>query len=651
MPASVDIRASVRPPEVLLLFPPATEARLFPYLSLPVLTAYLRREGVAVRPRDLNIELCHALLAPATLRAYLGPELAAEAEPQPLERAYRSAMARYLLSICDSLRARVFDKAAAAIDSRSALRLAGQAIDLLLERSALKFSSTSLSQLAARLTAADEPDADDLAARALAALLDDALARSSPAVVGISVAFYSQIGPALWLARRIRARCPDAVIVLGGPQIMLRHDALARVPAIAGVVDALATGAGEATLVALARAAAGAAAWSDVPSVVWLDRRAPSRDDPPPPIAALPPPDFTDLPWQRYVMDAVQLPLVTGIGCFWGRCAFCSYGARSRRVGYQQKSPRQIADECEHLVRTYDVRRINFVDEMTNLPVVRRAMRLLRRRGVAIEFSVRCRFERQLRDLEVCRELRALGCVQMAVGYETNSQRLLDRLDKGVDAADYQPIVDNLHAVGIELRLSVMGGILDETAEEVAASEAFLAANAGKIAIDVMQMLTCEPGTPLAERPEEFGVVIPDRERWQGNELLSYGLGRVGLRFEARGAPPFEAMQRRFLAIHHNVHPHKNDDVPPERRGPPPPAEPVYAVQLHPWVRVVRATWRDGAAAPFLANLLWQTIYRLPPAVRHDGELLRADGDEAARVLARLLATGAGTPVRARRSA
>src|SRR6185503_9787352 len=55
--------AGARRGDTLLLFPPATEARLFPYLSLPMLTAYLRRAGMSVRQRDLNIELSHALFS------------------------------------------------------------------------------------------------------------------------------------------------------------------------------------------------------------------------------------------------------------------------------------------------------------------------------------------------------------------------------------------------------------------------------------------------------------------------------------------------------------------------------------------------------------------------------------------------------------
>lgn len=639
-------------PDVLLLFPVATEARLFPYLSLPSLTAYLRRHGADVRQRDLNIELSHALFTPDILRRYLAKTEVGTDVPA-LKVAYRAAMARYLLETCDDLVDRTFDKGARDQGGGAALRLVSQGIELLLEGSLLKRIPTSPNEIAELLESSAEVPEDDLAARALEGLLENAMGPEVPRIVGISVAFHSQLWPALFMARWIRKRFPGTLVVLGGQQIMLRHEMLARIAAVKDAVHALGTGAGEATLVALVRAISGKGSFADVPSITWLDGRAPSRVDRAVPIAQLPPPDFSDLPWTRYLMDEVQFPLVTCIGCFWGRCAFCSYGNRSRRDGYQQKSPRQIARECEHIVRRYAGKRINFVDEMTNLPVICAAMKLLAHRGIRFEFSVRCRFEKRLCDIHFCRELRKLGCVQMAVGYETNVQRLLDKLDKGVDAADYQIIIDNLHEVGIELRLSVMGGIMDETPEELAASQAFLQKNSTKFGIDVMQMLICEPGTRMHEHPDEYGITVEDPDRWMSNTLLSYGHGRVGRAFHVPDGASFEQRQERFLSIYHGVRPAKNDDVPPEHRANAVSEriESIHAIELNPWVCVLEACFRENVPEVFLVNLIWQTTYRLPRSVRLDGQRLVAVDHHGTNVLSRLLVAGAGTPIVERRSA
>jgi len=53
----------------LLLFPPATEATFFPYLSLPALTAKIRMINAEVQQVDLNLNVIKKLLNPDSLDA------------------------------------------------------------------------------------------------------------------------------------------------------------------------------------------------------------------------------------------------------------------------------------------------------------------------------------------------------------------------------------------------------------------------------------------------------------------------------------------------------------------------------------------------------------------------------------------------------
>ena len=114
----------------------------------------------------------------------------------------------------------------------------------------------------------------------------------------------------------------------------------------------------------------------------------------------VPPPDFSDYALGSYLITDPQLGIISCVGCHWGRCVFCSYGNRSRREGYQQKTVRQLADECQTLLERHGIRRINFLDENTNLSLVLRAMRELNARGHRTEFSVRTRFEKILLSRE-----------------------------------------------------------------------------------------------------------------------------------------------------------------------------------------------------------------------------------------------------------
>jgi hypothetical protein len=370
-------------------------------------------------------------------------------------------------------------------------------------------------------------------------------------------------------------------------------------------IDYLGTGKGEGTLDLLVQHVKGGNDISRVPDLLYSQQRNPLlvKSAGQPTFDSLPAPDFSGLPINRYMSGEMQLGLTTCIGCYWGRCVFCSYGRRSHEnKSYEQATPQVLADWIQHLVKEYQAHRINFIDENTNLKLIVAAMRLVRSAGIQVYFSTRNRFEKVLLNGDFCKELAALGCVLMSCGYETNSQRLLDRLDKGVSAEHYQAIIDNIHIAGITLRLSVMGGILDETEIEFRESLEFLKSNEQKIGIDILQNLVVEPGTPLADTPNSFNIWVSKLEPLDNNSALNYAGGRFGFKssLENKGT-------HNLLEIFTSVRPQKNDELPPDNAIQSASMDgKIYAISLHPWVRVLNAT--DGS---YVVDLLWQRIYRI----------------------------------------
>src|SRR6266545_7326804 len=451
--------------DVLLIFPPVTEARLFPYLSLPMITSYLKRAGVRTAQVDLNLALSMRLFSSECLAEYreladqgrLNPRLSSEALPGEVRRLwlpYRRELSTFLLEHRDSLARCAFDtKHHPQFGTDAALRLVRLGMELLLEGSSLVAHARSIPAL--EFMAGQAADADgSIAARQLRALVHELLERMTPRLLAVSIAFYSQIAPSLMIARWAKELFPELCVVFGGQQIMLRHEEFAASSGFRRWVNGLGTADGEETLLALHHTLLGQEKSEAIPNFIWLNRSK-SPDE----IRVVtgnlnerPTPDFSGLAIRSYLSDEVQLPLITCVGCYWGRCCFCSYGNRSRRErNYRQLSPDVLAGHCRSLVDRYGVSRINFVDENTNLNLILRAMRVLNNQGYRIRFSTRNRLEASLSDESFCRELRQRGCVLMSAGYETNSQRLLDLIDKGVSARHYQQIVDNLHRVGIPL--------------------------------------------------------------------------------------------------------------------------------------------------------------------------------------------------------
>src|SRR6185437_8609243 len=95
----------------------------------------------------------------------------------------------------------------------------------------------------------------------------------------------------------------------------------------------------------------------------------------------------------------------------------------------------------------------------------------------------------------------------------------------------------------------------------------------------------CEDGSLLADSPARYGLRLAGGDALRGNELLNYGMGRVGRAFDYDDGDTFEPRLHRFLRMFHEVKPRKNDGkrvIPrAERRGD------GEALELHPWVAVV----------------------------------------------------------------
>ncbi|ELP69800.1 B12-binding domain-containing radical SAM protein [Streptomyces turgidiscabies] len=645
--------------DVLLIFPPQTEARFFPYLSLPYLTGHLRRRARQVHQADLNIAVLHELLRCPTLLDDAVRAQDAGDDGTAASHWYHRAVADVFAAHIGELRAHVLHKESVGeLGPHRAVRLATLALELLVRDTFLARTWQDLGRLddAVRRAADEPPVASGVPVAVLHRLVTGLLGRHRPRVVGLSVAFFSQLAPALLIAAWVRQLAPDTRICLGGQQVMLRHDSLVRLPGVRATVDALCTTAGEEPLERWLDALDGTFPLAAVPGMTWLPRSdAGPRTGPPVTLRFrdLGPPDFTGLPFRSYLNDALELAIVSCVGCYWGRCAFCSYGNRSLpQGGYQQGTAAQIADAVEAVVRATGTRYVSVADENTNLRLILKAMRATRDRGIRVRFGVRSRLEAVLTDPAFCHDLSTAGCAMIAVGYEGTSQRLLDRLERGVRAADYQRILDNLAAAGIAVRFTVMGQVLDETPDEFEASLRFLVDNERRIDIDALELMVAEPGSRLVTGPQDYGLALDTSDRLAGNPELSYLAGRVGRPLAVRGGPTRTEALDRLIRTFRTVRPGRTNasapssPAPDDRRAPA-----VAALRPHPWVRTVPAHADDRTADRVtLADVVRERFYALPRTDVEQGAdgLLTARTDRGSRLLARLADAAAGTPDPAR---
>lgn len=294
------------------------------------------------------------------------------------------------------------------------------------------------------------------------------LARERPPVVGIYVNMMTRAS----VLRMIRVcRENGALVVLGGPEpANYPEEFLAR------GADVIVIGEGEASLQELLEhhARFGREGFENIRGIVFLgpDGQLVRTVARPllPDLDAVPFPDRESIDMAAYLdiwrtrHGASSVSLIAARGCPY-TCTWCShavYGYTHRR-----RSPGNVVDEVEHIVRTWSPDQLWFADDVFTIHHgwLFEYADEMRRRGLKVPFETISREDRLNEKVVSC--LAELGCVRLWVGAESGSQRILDAMKRRTDAARMREMVRLLQRHGIEVGTFVMLGYDGEEMRDI----------------------------------------------------------------------------------------------------------------------------------------------------------------------------------------
>jgi hypothetical protein len=531
-----------------LVYPPTCDPTA-PYLSVPTLAAWLRREGLSVMSIDANVLAWDWLLR----RERLGP--LAERVEKRLERLERKGRLVHVEQLAyaalwqargDAEAApRAIDQAVAVLRDRerffdaatydgaiatveSALRLVGAAhAPLTISFTAYR---TPFSFLTAETIADDARDGRD-PFHAYFGELAAQLAAAAPKVVGISVAFPGQLQPAYSLAHRLARELPGVHLTIGGPAITqllsrLSGERLAR--AIAPFHTAVLFE-GELALTELVRAV-----------VRGEQLRGAIRGEQIEDMGRLPAPDFDGLPLDRYFSPELVLPYDPTRGCYWGKCTFCHYGlAEVGTAAYRERPVDAMMQHLGQLAERHRVSRFYFSQDSVSPKTALKLARAIRDDGKPWKWATDMRPERSLTP-ERCAELAEGGAIAMAYGVESAAPRVLKLIDKGVPVETVETAIANLASAGVAVEAMCFTDFPTETAREARATIDMLERLREHVALFICGEFDLTHGALVAQRPADFGIA----ETWQlaGDEL------GCGLFYAEKKPPKSDADRERIDA-------------------------------------------------------------------------------------------------------
>ncbi len=188
-------------------------------------------------------------------------------------------------------------------------------------------------------------------------------------------------------------------------------------------------------------------------------------------------PDYSDLMLDAYIsVLEVTNPmhslwsngrwnkLTMAHGCYWGKCTFCDVSLDYIKR-YEPISTKLLVDRMEEIIAQTGERGFHFVDEAAPPALMAELALEILRRKLVVSWWTNIRFEKRFtRDL--CRLLKASGCIAVSGGLEVASDRLLGLINKGTTVQQVARVAGNFTAEGMLVHAYLMYGFPTQTVQE-----------------------------------------------------------------------------------------------------------------------------------------------------------------------------------------
>ena len=309
-------------------------------------------------------------------------------------------------------------------------------------------------------------------------LLDISIKKYQPKVVGFTIPFPGNLLMALKSADFIKSNYPHIQVVIGGGFVNSELRDLNE-PRIFDIVDFVCLDDGELTLLKLLNHLIKgeeplARTIIRTNGEVKYINSANEKDFEHSQIGT---PSFEDLPLTDYISvcettNAMHnlwsserwIKMALAHGCYWHKCAFCDTSL-DYIMRYSPASAQVLCDRIEAIVNQTGLRGFHFVDEAAPPSTLRNLAEELLKRNLSITWWTNIRFEKAFTP-ELCNLLAKSGCIAVSGGVEVASDRLLQKMSKGVTIEQLVKSTSALQNAGIMVHAYLMYGFPTQTAKE-----------------------------------------------------------------------------------------------------------------------------------------------------------------------------------------
>ena len=368
-------------------------------------------------------------------------------------------------------------------------------------------------------------------------LLMGYLDEEEPGLVCFTIPFPGNLFAALRCAQFIKKRFKKIKVAFGGGYCNTELRSLTD-PRIFKYVDFICLDDGEATLLKINEYVAGAIGLSDLERTYVLeDQKVVYKNKTPNTIfhhKNLPTPTYKGLKLKKYLSfldvmnpmhrlwsDGRWNKLTISHGCYWKQCSFCDVSLDY--IGnYQNTTADDLVAKIEAMIAETGTTGFHFVDEAAPPKMLRLLAEKLIERKVYITWWTNIRFEKTFTN-ELCSILAKSGCIAVTGGLEVASDRLLEKMKKGVDIAQVARVTKAFSDQNIMVHAYLMYGFPTETAQETVDSLEVVRQLFENNCIQsaFWHQFTTTIHSPIGQDPDAFDIEItgPEFKGFAQNDL------------------------------------------------------------------------------------------------------------------------------------